>query len=112
MDKDNQTPREPVGTIADAELARLKAQHGRIYQIVVDDDGDLYAAYFRRPDMAVLSAMTKMAKTDEMQAAKVMVENCFVAGAEQVRTDAALFVAAVGQLGTVVGQVRATIKNC
>ena len=41
-----------------------------------------------------------------------MVENCFVAGAEQVRTDAALFVAAVGQLGTVVGQVRATIKNC
>lgn len=102
----------PQGTLGTAEIERLKKQHGRIYQIVVDDDGDLYVAYFRRPDMAVLSAMTKMAKTDEMQAAKVMVENCFVAGAEQVRTDAALFVAAVGQLGTVIGQVRATIKNC
>ena len=102
----------PQGTLGTAEIERLKKQHGRIYEVVVDDEGTRYAAYFRRPDMAVLSAMTKMAKTDEMQAAKVMVENCFVAGAEQVRTDAALFVAAVGQLGTVVGQVRATIKNC
>ena len=101
----------PQGTLGTAEIERLKKQHGRIYEVAVDDEGTRYAAYFRCPHMTTLAAMTKMAKTDEMAAARVMLENCWVSGAEAVRTDAALFVAAVGQLGTVIGSVRAEIKN-
>ena len=101
----------PQGTLGTAEIERLKKQHGRIYEVVVDDEGTRYAAYFRRPHMTTLAAMTKMAKTDEMAAARVMQENCWVSGAEAVRTDAALFVAVVGQFGTVIGSVRAEIKN-
>ena len=102
---------ETKGQVSEAELTRMKKQYGRVYEITVDDDGDLYAAYFRRPDMATLSAMTKMAKTDEIQASKVLLENCFVGGAEEIKTDTTLFLAAVGQLSKIIGSVRATIKN-
>ena len=102
---------ETKGQLTESELSRLKKQYGRVYEIAVEDEGEQYAAYFRRPDMATLSAMTKMAKTDEIQASKVLMENCFVGGADEVKTDTALFVAAIGQLSKVVGSARATLKN-
>ena len=102
---------ETKGQLTETELSRLKKQYGRVYAITVEDDGEAYVAYFRRPDMSTLSAMTKMAKTDEIQASKVLLENCFVGGAEEVKTDTALFLAVVGQLSKVVGSVRATLKN-
>lgn len=99
------------GQLTQQEINRLKAQNGKVYEIVVEDDGEQYAAYFRRPDMQTLAAMTKIAKTDEIKASQILLENCFLAGADVVKTDPALFVAAVGQLSTVVGGVKATIKN-
>ena len=102
---------ETKAQLSESELRRLKKQYWRVYEITVEDDGEAYAAYFRRPDMSTLSAMTKMAKTDEIQASKVLLENCFVGGAEEVKTDTALFLAVVGQLSKVVGSVRATLKN-
>lgn len=103
---------EQNGTLSEAEIAKLKARYGRIYIVEVeDDDSEVYVAYFKRPDMSTLAAMTKMAKTDDIQAGKILVENCFVGGSEAVKTDPALFVATVGQLGHVVGSVKARIKN-
>lgn len=102
---------EQNGTLTEQEIAKLKARHGRIYVVEVEDDDETYVAYFKRPDMSTLAAMTKMAKSDDIQAGKILVENCFVGGSEAVKTDPALFVATVGQLGHVVGSVKARIKN-
>ena len=52
-----------------------------------------------------------MEKTDELQASKILLENCFAGGADEIKTDTALFMAAVGQLSKIVGSARATIKN-
>lgn len=103
---------EVKGLLAESEIAALKARHGRVYVVEAEDDGgQVYAAYFKRPDMATLAAMTKLAKTDDIAAGRVLVENCFLAGADIVKTDPALFVATVGQLGKMVSSVRASIKN-
>lgn len=102
---------ETRGKLTETELVRLKKQYGRVYEVTVSDEGEEYVAYFRRPDMSTLSAMTKMAKTDEIQASKILLENCFVGGADEIKTDTALFMAAVGQLSKIVGSARATIKN-
>lgn len=100
------------GLLPESEIDALKARHGRVYVVTAEDDEcHAYAAYFRRPDMATLAAMTKLAKTDDIQAGRVLVENCFLAGADEVKTDPALFVATVGQLGKMVASVRASIKN-
>lgn len=105
-------PNEVKGLLPESEIAALKARHGRVYVVTAEDDENhAYAAYFKRPDMATLAAMTKLAKTDDIQAGRVLVENCFLAGADEVKTDPALFVATVGQLGKMVASVRASIKN-
>lgn len=102
----------PKGLLSESEIAALKARHGRVYIVTAEDDeGQAYAAYFKRPDMATLAAMTKLAKTDDIQAGRVLVENCFLAGADDLKTDPALFVATVAQLGKMVSSVRAQIKN-
>ena len=102
---------ERRGHLGEAELSRLKKQHGKVYAIEIDDDGEQYVAYFKRPDMSTLSAMTKMAKTDEIQASRIPIENTFVGGAEEVKTDSSLFLATAAQMSKVVGSARATIKN-
>lgn len=100
-----------TGQLTEAEINRLKAQHGKIYEITAEDDGEQYVAYFRRPDMGTLSAMTKMAKTDEIKASQILLENCFVGGADTVKSDTSLFMATVGELSKIVGAAKATIKN-
>lgn len=103
--------KEMTGQLTEAEINRLKAQHGKIYEITAEDDGEQYVAYFRRPDMGTLSAMTKMAKTDEIKASQILLENCFVGGADTVKSDTSLFMATVGELSKIVGAAKATIKN-
>ena len=102
---------ETKGKLAAEEIGRLKSRHGRVWEVEVEDDGARYCAYFRRPDMATLSAMAKLARADEMRTSAVLMENCFVGGAEEVKTDTALFLAAAGQLGKIVAGARATLKN-
>lgn len=102
-----------AGKLTAEEVSKLKNKHGRIYEVEVqsDTDGETFTAYFRRPTMDTLAAVSKLAKTNEIMAGKALVENCFVGGADEVKTDPALFLAVVGQLSGIFGRVRATIKN-
>lgn len=108
---ENKEIKQAIGTISADEIQRLKAQNGRVYEITATDDGETHVAYFRRPDMQTLAAMTKIAKTDEIKASQILMEGCFLAGSELMKKDTALFVATVAQLSKVVASVRATLKN-
>lgn len=108
MSKDTLNP----GQLPPADIDRLKQQYGRIYCVEVeDDDSTIHCAYFRRPDMATMAAMTKMAKTDDIKASQILVDNTFVAGDTAIKSDPVLFIGAVGQLSHILSAVKATIKN-
>ncbi|MBD5185802.1 MAG: hypothetical protein HDS92_04235 [Bacteroidales bacterium] len=53
----------------------------------------------------------KVAKNDEVEAGKVMFDNCWLGGSEELRTDALLFMAVQKQLGTVLNGFQGLIKN-
>lgn len=80
----------------------LKQKYGKIYRIDLTDDGDKYTAYFRRPDFDTLSAFAKLANTDSVKAAKILVTNLFIGGDEIVKDDAILIMNAGAQLAQVV----------
>lgn len=101
-----------IGTLEPQAIEQLKQKHGRIYIIeVTDTDNTTYVGYFKRPPMETLSVITRLNKTDEVKAMSVLMEACFVAGADQIKTDTTLFLGAASKLGTIISAARTVIKN-
>ncbi len=68
------------------EIKKLKAKYGDIYQIEVDPEeegGETLVFLFRAPDRAILGAASKLASTDLVKAAEVMINNCLLAGPKE-----------------------------
>ena len=57
------------------------------------------------------STITKLAKTDEVEAGKVLFANCWLGGSAELEKDAVLFMAVQVQLGKLVNGCMGSIKN-
>lgn len=99
------------GGITDEQLQLWRGKHRKIYAIEVEEDDEIHTGYFRRPDMETLSAVSKLGKTDEVKAAAVLFENCWLGGSALLREDAVLKMAAIGQLNGLMEVARASLKN-
>lgn len=105
------TARTFDGGITEEQLEALKRQHKKAYRVDIVDGEDTHIGYFKRPDFATIKAVTKLAKTDEVEAGKVMFDNCWLGGSEELRKDAVLFMAVQKQFGTVLNGCMGSIKN-
>ncbi|MDL2290397.1 hypothetical protein LJB95_03235 [Paludibacteraceae bacterium OttesenSCG-928-F17] len=60
-------------------------------------------AYLKNPDRRTLSlAMTKIAKNDIMGGSEVLLENCWLGGDPEIKTDDELFMGAIGKVGELI----------
>lgn len=75
------------------------------------DGEDLHVAYFKRPSLETMSAVTKVGKNDEVKSATVLYDNCFLGGDTKIREDALLFMAASTQLGNMFNSCLGSLKN-
>lgn len=80
-------------------------------EILVKDGDKEYSCRVRRPDVATLSRVNKLSKTDEVLAAQEMLKSCWVSGDSEILNDAYLMMAAVGQMGELSKGVMAELKN-
>ncbi len=99
------------GGVTEERIAQWKVQHRRVAEVSIEDDGTTYVGYFRRPDMETMAAVSKLSKTDEVKAANALFENCWLGGADELRHEAVLRMAAIGQLNQLMEVKRAEIKN-
>ena len=99
------------GGVTDEQIDRWKAAHKRVVRIDVTDGDDLHIAYFKRPSLDTMSAVTKVTKTDEVKGAAVLYDNCFLSGDPEMREDALLFMAATAQLGQLFNSCLGSLKN-
>lgn len=99
------------GGITNENINKWKAQHRKVTRIDVEDDGDLHVGYFKRPSMETMAAVNKLAKTDEMRSAQTLFDGCWLGGSEDLRHDAVLFTACMGQLNVAFASVSASLKN-
>ncbi|MGL4908839.1 MAG: hypothetical protein ACRC3G_05860 [Bacteroidales bacterium] len=99
------------GGVSADQIEAWKKKYKKVSRVQVNDEGDLYAAYFRRPDMATMAAVSKIGKTDEIKAAEVLFENCWLGGAMAIKEEAMLKLAAIGQLNVLMSVVTASLKN-
>ena len=67
--------------------------------------------YFHRPSFDTVKTVTKVAKADEVEAGRVLYEQCWLGGSEQLGQDAVLFMAVQQQLGRLMNGCMGSIKN-
>ena len=69
------------GNITQAQFNQWKNKFGRVVQLQIEDDeaNTLYA-YFRKPDIAIRSAVLQASKMDEFKALEVLFKNCYLGG--------------------------------
>ena len=99
------------GGITVEQVEAWKNKHRKVYRVDIVDGEDTHIGYFKRPDFATIKAITKVSKTDEVEAGKVMFDNCWLGGSEDLKNDAVLFMAVQVQLGKLVNGCMGSLKN-
>lgn len=78
-------------------LEELKKQHRKVYAIEVNDDGEDFSCYLKRPNPEQLAVMNKLAKTDEVRATQTLIDQCWIEGDSVIKADGMLLMAIAGE---------------
>ena len=111
MDTNNEEKKVFDGGVTEADVAKWKGQHRKVFRIDVVDGDELHVAYFHRPNLSLMAAAAKIAKTDEVKSGEALFDGCFLGGSEHMRQDAALFLSAMQELNKAVGAKASSLKN-
>ena len=89
------------------KISEWKAKHGDVFQVEVDGR----VAYLKRPDRKVLGAAAVTGKSDPMKYNEVILNNCWLEGDEEIRTNDAMFLGVSAQLAETIEIKEATLKK-
>ncbi|MBO7441251.1 MAG: hypothetical protein J6U21_16385 [Bacteroidales bacterium] len=79
------------------QIADWKKKHGEVYKVTVDGK----SCYLHKPDRKTL-AYVSTAKDNPIRMSELMLNNCWIDGDEEIKTDDALFLGVVQQMGTLI----------
>ncbi len=80
-------------------------------EISVKDGDRVYSCKLKRPDIATLSRVNKLSKSDEVLAAQELLKGCWLSGDIEIQNDAYLMMAVVGKMSVLQEGVTAELKN-
>ncbi len=93
--------------IAKEQIEEWKKKHGDVFCVTVDGK----TAYLKKPDRKTLSAAAVLGKSDPMKYNEVMLNNCWLGGDEEIKTDDALFLGVSSKLSELIEIKEAEIKK-
>lgn len=94
-------------TITPEQIEAWKKKHGDVFCVTVGDK----VVYLKRPDRKVLGAAAVVGKNDPMKYNEILLNNCWLAGDEDIKTDDALFLGVSAKLGELVEIKEAELKK-
>lgn len=99
------------GALTPEQIEQLKKKHRKVVRVDIVDGEETHVGYFKRPDFATIKAVTKLSKTDEVEAGRVLFKNCWLGGSEWLEQDAVLFMKVQEQLGKMLNSCMGSLKN-
>lgn len=93
--------------ITPEQIAEWKEKYGSVYEIEVDGK----KCYLHKPSRKTLSAATIAAQRDPLKYNEVVLNNCWIAGDAEIKTDDALYLGVSGQLSEIVEIKEASLKK-
>jgi hypothetical protein len=100
-----------MGKISEETIKMWEGKYRKVKKIEINDDGEIFTGWFRRPDMETISIVSKLSKTDEIRAANALFDNCWLGGDELIKEDAMLKLAATAELNKIMEGIKAELKN-
>lgn len=91
----------------EAKIAGWKAKHGEVFMVEVDGK----VAYLKKPDRKTISAATVVGQNDPIRFSEILLQNCWIEGDEQIKTDNELFFGVSAQLGQLMQAKEASLKK-
>lgn len=85
------------GQVTDEQIIKWKKDYGEVFAVSVDDS----ICYLKKPNRNILSAMSQIAN-DPIKSSEFLLNNCWIAGDESIKTDDEKFLGVVSQLGELV----------
>lgn len=79
------------------QIADWKKKHGEVYKVTVDGK----SCYLHKPDRKTL-AYVSTAKDNPIRMSELMLNNCWIDGDEEIKTDDALFLGVIQQMGALI----------
>ncbi len=100
------------GVTAD-NIAAWKGAHGRISEVAVEDldVSERHLGWFRRPDMKTMQAFSAAAKSNEIKAAELLFDNCWLGGSPALKTDAVYKMEAMNAMQGIFSKCVRSLKN-
>lgn len=101
------------GDVTKIQIDEWRGRWGRVVEIEIADTDvqEVHRGYFRRPDMKTMQAFSAAAKSNEVKAAEVIFDNCWLGGSAMMKTDAVYKMQAVGELQNIFGKCVSKLKN-
>lgn len=90
------------------EIQAWKDKYKTVHKLTIEGN----VAYLRKPDRRTMSlAMTKISKGDIMGGSEAVLENCWLGGDTEIKTDDDLFLAAVSKVGELIQAKEAELEK-
>ena len=84
---------------------------GDVFQVTVKGDKRDYNAYFKKPSRKIIQACMSIGATDPIKMNETLMENCWLGGDAEIKTDDSLFLSACAKLGELFQIKEAEIKK-
>lgn len=89
------------------QIDAWKKAHGDVFKVEVGGK----VCYLKKPDRKVLGAASVLGKNDPMKYNEVLLENCWLDGDEEIKTDDSLFLGVSSHLAEIIEIKTAEIKK-
>ncbi|GIJ93367.1 MAG: hypothetical protein Q4A09_05285 [Capnocytophaga felis] len=93
--------------ITQEQIQEWKRKHGEVSLLRIEDK----KAYLKTPDRKTLSFASSFATTDPLKFNEILLENCWLGGDEEIKTDDSLFLAASSKLAELIKVKEATLEK-
>ncbi len=91
-----------------AFVADLKRKHGEIYVLNFEDGKK---CYLKTPDRKTLKFAATIAQSNPLEYAEVILNNCFVGGDEDIKTNNAYFLSATSKIEQLIEVKQSELKK-
>ncbi len=96
-----------IGQATDEQIQEWKKKYENIYAIIVGG----HIAYLKKPDRKILGFATTAGKTNPIRFNEQILNNCFLGGSEEIKTDDKLFFGASAKLADLIQVEEAELVN-
>jgi hypothetical protein len=90
-----------------AKIEEWKKQYGNVFRIEVDDK----ECYLKKPTRKALSYSMQAGKESPIKSNEILLNECWLAGDEEIKTDDSLFLSVSAKLGEIIAIREAELEK-